>query len=136
MARRKANDLTPEEIVTDRHPYNEWSAAHTLAAVAEIGELVRYLNHATQHPEALPDPVAIGEMLRLLGQSVRRLPQVVKQADARLAAFTGEAAAGAAFTGEAAEGTAGVGERLDDVGLELERAGFRALSPFFRPPAP
>jgi hypothetical protein len=126
MARRKTSDLTPEEIVTDMHPYNEWSGAHTRAAVAEIGELVRYLNHATQHPEALPDPVAIGEMLRLLGQSVRRLPQVVKQADARLAAVTGEAA----------DGVAGVGERLDEVGLELEKAGFRALSRPSRPPAP
>jgi hypothetical protein len=116
MPRRKTRDLTPEEIVTDIHPYNEWSGAHTRAAVAEIGELVRYLNHATQHPEALPDPAAIGEMLRLLGQSVRRLPQVMKQADARLAALTGEPAGGAAE----------LGERLDAVGLEIEKAGFAA----------
>ena len=63
MPRRKTRDLTPEEIVTDMHPYNEWSGAHTRAAVSEIGELVRYLNHATQHPEALPDPEAIGEKM-------------------------------------------------------------------------
>ena len=126
MSRRRARDLTPEEIVTDLHPYHEWSGAHTLAAVAEIGELVRYLNHATQNPEALPDPVTIGETLRLLGQSVRRLPQVVKQADARLAAVTGEAAGG----------LAGLGERLDALGLEMENAGFRAVSAAYRPPAP
>ena len=41
MGRRKTRDLTPEEIVTDMHPYNEWSEWHTRAAVAEIGELVR-----------------------------------------------------------------------------------------------
>ena len=116
MGRRKTHDLTPEEIVTDMHPYNEWSGAHTRAAVAEIGELVRYLNHATQHPEALPDPEAVGEVLRLLGQTVRRLPQVVKQADARLAALTGTAA----------EGGTELGERLDALGLELEKAGFAA----------
>jgi hypothetical protein len=119
MPRRKTRDLTPEEIVTDMHPYNEWSGAHTRAAVAEIGELVRYLNHATQHPEALPDPEAIGEMLRLLGQSVRRLPQVVKQADARLAAITGSPA----------EGTAELGEQLDALGLAMEKAGFAAKRP-------
>jgi len=116
MGRRKTSDLTSEEIVTEMHPYNEWTGAHTRAAVAEIGELVRYLNHATQHPEALPDPEAIGEMLRLLGQSVRRLPQVVKQADARLVGMTGEAA----------EGAAELGERLDALGLAMERAGFAA----------
>ena len=116
MGRRKTHDLTPEEIVTDMHPYNEWSGAHTRAAVAEIGELVRYLNHATQHPEALPDPEAVGEMLRLLGQSMRRLPQVVKQAEARLVGFTGQAV----------EGAAALGERLDALGLEMEKAGFAA----------
>ena len=116
MARRKTRDLTPEEIVTDLHPYHEWSGAHTRAAVAEIGELVRYLNHATQHPEALPDPESIGETLRLLGQSVRRLPQVIKQADARLLALTGEAA----------DGAAELGERLDALGLAMEKAGFAA----------
>jgi hypothetical protein len=116
MARRKTRDLTPEEIVTEMHPYNEWSGAHTRAAVAEIGELVRYLNHATQHPEALPDPAAIGEVLRLLGQSVRRLPQVVKQAEARLAGFTGEAV----------EGAAELGERLDALGSAIQKAGFAA----------
>jgi len=119
MGRRKTHDLTPEEIVTDMHPYNEWSGAHTRAAVAEIGELVRYLNHATQHPEALPDPEAVGEVLRLLGQTVRRLPQVVKQADARLAAFAGPPI----------EGAADLGERLDALGLAMEKAGFAAKRP-------
>lgn len=119
MGRRKTHDLTPEEIVTERHPYNEWNAVHTRAAVAEIGELVRYLNHATQHPEALPDAEAIGEMLRLLGQSVRRLPQVVKQADARLVTISGEP------VGDAA----GLGERLDALGLAMEKAGFAAKRP-------
>src|SRR5689334_25432055 len=108
MPRRRTRDLTAEEIVTDMHPYNEWSGAHTRAAVAEIGELVRYLNHATQHPEALPDAEAVGEVLRLLGQTVRRLPQVVKQADARLVACAGSPV----------EGAAGLAERLDALGLE------------------
>jgi hypothetical protein len=115
MARRKGRDRTPEEVVTELHPYHEWSGAHTLAAIGEMAELVRYLNHATQHPEALPDPATVGETLRLLGQTVRRLPQVMKQAGARLEALGGEPSADAEL-----------GERLDALGQEIERAGFTA----------
>ncbi|MFF5296598.1 hypothetical protein [Paractinoplanes globisporus] len=123
MSRRK-RDVTAEELVTELHPYNEWNAAHTRAAVAEIGELVRYLNHATQHPEALPDPAEVGEMLRLLGQSVRRLPQVLKQAGGRLESLGGgDAAAGIA---RELAGPGELGERLDALGQEIERAGFAA----------
>ncbi|WP_433292032.1 hypothetical protein ACQP2F_26940 [Actinoplanes sp. CA-030573] len=80
MFRRKLRDLGPGELVTELHPYHEWSEAHTSAAVGEIAELVRYLNHATQHPEALPGPAAavgrqvveagLGERLDALGREI------------------------------------------------------------------
>jgi hypothetical protein len=103
MARRnRMRDLTAEELVVELHPYNEWSFSHTRAAAAEISELVRYLNHATQNPEALPGPGAAAEMLHLIGQTVRRLPQLVKQAG---------------LEGELAD-------RLDGLGREIEQAAF------------
>jgi hypothetical protein len=108
-------DLTAEEVVTELHPYNEWSDTHTRAAVAELSELVRYLNHATQHPEALTRADVAGEVLQLLGQTVRRLPQVLRQASARTRALTGS---------ELAE--AELGERLDALGQEIEGLGFAA----------
>jgi hypothetical protein len=110
MARRnKVRDLTAEELVLELHPYNEWSGSHTRAAAGEISELLRYLNHATQHPEALPSADAAAELLQVLGQTVRRLPQVLKQSSARLG-------------DDAAE----LGERLDSLGQEIEQAAFAA----------
>src|ERR1700759_455982 len=84
MPRRRRTELNPEELVIELHPYHEWSVAHTRAAAGELAALVRYLNHATQHPEALPNPDAAGELLQQLGQSIRRLPQLLKQASARM----------------------------------------------------
>lgn len=108
-------DLTAEELIVELHPYNEWSFSHTRAAAGEISELVRYLNHATQHPEAMPGPEAVAEVLHLLGQTVRRLPQVLKQA-----------AAGAPEIREqlvAPEGGS-LADRLDALGREIEEAAF------------
>jgi len=120
--RKKAVERSPEELVVELHPYNEWSAVHTTAAAGQVAELLRYLNHATDHPEALPDPAAVADLLHLLGQSVRRLPQTLRQVARRVDApeisrdlFDPEAEAGARL-----------GERLDAIGLEIERIGGQA----------
>lgn len=55
----------------------------------------------------------MAETLRLLGQTVRRLPQVMKQAGARLG------------DGPPPE-VASLGERLDALGREVEALGFAA----------
>lgn len=143
MAKRRHRDVTAEELVTDLHPYHEWTAGHTGAAAAQMAELLRYLNHATQHPEALPNPDVLGSLLQVLGQTVRRLPQVLKQSAARLDALAGDP--GLVLTGSAdpagdpaararelgrelfdadAGAGSGLGDRLDAIGREVERLSF------------
>jgi hypothetical protein len=140
VRKRKVADLTAEELVVELHPYNEWSARHTDAATRQIVELVRYLNHATQHPEALPNPVAVADLLQVLGQTVRRLPQVLQQAARRVEAFAadpdlrldgGDDPADAARSVSRAlvddgEQAGELGEQLDAAGREIERVSFEA----------
>lgn len=148
MRKRKVADLTAEELVVELHPYNEWSARHTDAAARQIHELVRYLNHATQHPEALPTPAAVADLLQVLGQTVRRLPQVLHQAARRTEALAADPdllcdgadrpadaarsvsralAAADRPADESADGPAGgLGEQLDAAGREIERVSFAA----------
>jgi hypothetical protein len=121
MPRRKMRDLTAEELVVDLHPYNEWSVTHTREAVGQVYELVRYLNHATQHADALPHADAVGEVLQMLGQTVRRLPQVLKQAAVRAEALSESPAAAKEVLA-----VADLAERLDALGREIETAGFAA----------
>jgi hypothetical protein len=68
-----------EEVVSELHPYFEWSAKHSSSAAATIAELVRYLNHATEHPEAVPLPQDVGAILYQLGTTLERLPQTLWQ---------------------------------------------------------
>jgi hypothetical protein len=150
MPRRRRAELTAAELVTDLHPYHEWSAAHTRAAAGELAELVRYLNHATQYPEALPNPDAVGELLQQLGQSVRRLPQLLQQAAARMESLAADSdlmfrrdeqpAAEAPAQARAVGGelASALGDRLDELGQEIERASFAARRLALRrdPPPP
>lgn len=135
MARRKkAVERSPEELVVELHPFNEWTAGHTTSAAGQIAELLRYLNHATQHPEALPDPLAVADLLHLLGQSVRRLPQALQQVARRADALGAGEIGRELVDPEGADGSR-LGERLDAIGLEIERIGFlaRRLQPTVDP---
>jgi hypothetical protein len=70
---------TAEDVVNDLHPYGEWSGSHTAAAAAEIAELVRYLNHATQSREALTSPKTVAALLHGVSTALVRMQQLIQQ---------------------------------------------------------
>lgn len=145
VAKRKGPAPSAEELVAELHPFNDWTAVHTSDAAAQIAELTRYLNHATQHPAALPTPRLVGDLLQTLGKSIRRLEQLLDQVARRMDSLAAEpglrqaheqqpsnAARDVAesisrqLSGTDADSAAGLGEQLDVLGGELERIAFQA----------
>lgn len=60
-------------------PYGPYSAEASIAASDGPAHLIRYLNHATRHPEAVPYPVVSARILGNLHAAVADLPQLVDQ---------------------------------------------------------
>jgi len=56
-----------------------YSPAATLYAAERVAEVIRYLNHATMHHEALGDPSEAYRLLRDVILAVQRLPQLLVQ---------------------------------------------------------
>ncbi|GAA2510081.1 hypothetical protein [Pilimelia columellifera] len=69
---------------------DDYTPNNVTAATAAIGELVRYLNHATLTDNAattLPYPSSIADVLIDLHQAVQRLPQTLHQLGVHLDAI-------------------------------------------------
>ena len=69
----------PAEVVAEMFWDEGYSAERTVAAAELAGELVRYLNHATRHAEALPDPAAVAAVVGATTTLIGRLPQLLEQ---------------------------------------------------------
>lgn len=77
--------VTAEQQVAALHPYFKWSPQHTRQAAAQIAELVRYLNHATQQPSSMGgSPNTVADTLLELSMALQRLPQTLHQLAHRL----------------------------------------------------
>lgn len=81
-------DMDGRDLVLTLHPINQASHEHTYKAGDELGELVRYLVHATL-PErvhrALPYPISVDDLVKNLRYAVEGMPQLLEQIAARLA---------------------------------------------------
>jgi len=81
--------VTAEDAVNQLHPYGKRDWEHTMAAAAEIAELVRYLNRATLDgpAAAIPDPSTAASVIDSLRTALVRLPQLLDQLGSRMTAF-------------------------------------------------
>jgi hypothetical protein len=70
----------------------------TRAAARAVAALVRYLDHATRHGEALPEPATVDDVLGSLATAAAGLDQLLPQLAYRLGRLTG--LPGAYATGE------------------------------------
>lgn len=60
----------------------------TVRAALMVAELIRYLNDATDHDEAAPDPATLDTLFGCLKTAADRLPLLLRQSASRLAAFS------------------------------------------------
>jgi hypothetical protein len=75
-----------ETIVGQYWPlHGPYDPEHTKRAGSVLSELVRYLNYATQHPEALPYAADIGDLVGTLQATAGSLRQTLEQLDGRCA---------------------------------------------------
>lgn len=72
-------------MLADQFPVGgPYLGADTTAAGNALADLVRYLAHATRHPEALPEPQDAARLLGDLSAALAGLPQVLDQVARRL----------------------------------------------------
>lgn len=75
------------DAVERRHPYHDWSHKHTAAAAGDVAELLRYLNHAAMHEQAVPSPAAAAAVLVELAAALDRMPTLTARLGRRVSTF-------------------------------------------------
>lgn len=74
-----AHSARLDAALTDLFPLGPYSGDRSLSAADMVYELLRYLNHATQHHESIPYPSTVAGVLGNLSRAVAALPQLARQ---------------------------------------------------------
>ncbi|MEU9510746.1 hypothetical protein AB0D32_31215, partial [Micromonospora sp. NPDC048170] len=79
------------DLIAHLHPHDQPSREHTLAAVAQIRELARYLATVTDHPQdvskALPAPNVVSDVCLILRDAMPNLAELFQALGARTEQF-------------------------------------------------
>lgn len=79
--------MDARELVSQLHPISEASHNHIFRAADEMGELARYLVHATlpeRYLQTLPHPASIDALVIAIRYTLGVLPQLLEQISQRL----------------------------------------------------
>jgi hypothetical protein len=80
--------LDVEDVIGETWPLNgPYGEYETNNAASAIGELVRYLNYATQYPEGVPYPSTAGSVASRVGSAISLLDQTLEQLINRVKVF-------------------------------------------------
>lgn len=108
--------------------HGPYSPDASIAAADAGSELIRYLNHATAHPEAVPHPATAARVLAAVGEMVDRLPQLGRQLAARTALAAATPHAYVFRDGARDHDPAAVADQVNQLRDQLDAAGQLAVA--------